>query len=247
MLDAAVESKTPGFSLTSFNTLLVAAVGLASAELLYFGTGLHPIWWLLWLAPVPVLAIAPRLRGRAAFLLGAIAWFLGEMNQLNYLKRVVALPLRIVILLFRYCRRCFWSWGFVYAKLPAPRLTLPRGVRFPCLLGHLRVSHSDRIASQHIRQSRLHPNGFSAADPDRFGHRHLGNQLRCVSVCRYSCGTLKRRRQTQAAPRIGDRCGDRGFRGACIRRMAVAVESFSQICRRNAHRQGRADERLSRL
>jgi apolipoprotein N-acyltransferase len=100
MLDAAVESKTPGFSLTSSNTLLVAAVGLASAELLYFGTGLHPIWWLLWVAPVPVLAIAPRLRGSAAFLLGSIAWILGEMNQLNYLKRVVALPLRSVILAF---------------------------------------------------------------------------------------------------------------------------------------------------
>jgi apolipoprotein N-acyltransferase len=100
MLDAAVESKTPGFSLTRYNILLVVVAGLASAGLLYFGTGLHPVWWLLWVAPVPVLAIAPRLRAIAAFLLGSTAWFLGEMNQWNYLRHVIALPLRIIILFF---------------------------------------------------------------------------------------------------------------------------------------------------
>jgi apolipoprotein N-acyltransferase len=96
MRDALVDSKTPGFSLTRY--ILVAAAGLASAGLLYFGTGLHPIWWLPWVAPVPVLAIAPRLRSGAAFLLGSIAWFLGEMNQWNYLRHVVALPWRVIIL-----------------------------------------------------------------------------------------------------------------------------------------------------
>src|SRR6476620_12608841 len=100
MLDAAVESKTPGFSLTSSNTLLVAAVGLASAELLYFGTGLHPIWWLLWLAPVPVLAVAPRLHGSAAFLLSSVAWLIGEMNQWNYVTHEIELPLQIIVLFF---------------------------------------------------------------------------------------------------------------------------------------------------
>jgi len=100
MRDASVEPTITGFSLTRYNTLLVVVAGLASAAFLYFGTGLHPIWWLLWVAPVPVLAISPRLRGSAAFLLGSIAWFLGEMNQWNYLRHVVALPLRIIILAF---------------------------------------------------------------------------------------------------------------------------------------------------
>ena len=49
----------------------VILAGLASAALFYFGTGLHPIWWMVWLAPVPVLAIAPRLGRGAAFLLAA--------------------------------------------------------------------------------------------------------------------------------------------------------------------------------
>ncbi|PYI99800.1 MAG: hypothetical protein DMF00_09885 [Verrucomicrobia bacterium] len=65
--------------------VLLIAAGLASAALSYFGTGLHPIWWMPWLAPVPVLAIAPRLRSSAAFLLGFAAWLIGEMNQWNYL------------------------------------------------------------------------------------------------------------------------------------------------------------------
>src|SRR5215471_9613468 len=100
MGDVPVESKTLGFSLIRYNTLVAVLAGLVSAALLYFGTGLHPRWWLLWLAPVPVLAITPRLRSTAAFLLGSIAWFLGEMNQWNYLRHVIELPLHVTILFF---------------------------------------------------------------------------------------------------------------------------------------------------
>ena len=78
--------------------VLLIAAGLASAALSYFGTGLHPIWWMPWLAPVPVLAIAPRLRSSAAFLLGFAAWLIGEMNQWNYLRHVIELPLQTIIL-----------------------------------------------------------------------------------------------------------------------------------------------------
>jgi hypothetical protein len=45
-------------------------------------------------------AIAPRLRGRAAFLLGAIAWFLGEMYQWNYVRQEMEFPPPITILYF---------------------------------------------------------------------------------------------------------------------------------------------------
>src|SRR5262245_38723588 len=97
MRDVSVESMAPGFSLARYNNLLVGVAGLVSAGLLYFGTGLHPTWWLLWVAPAPVLAIAPRLRPCGAFLLGSIAWFLGEMNQWNYLRHVIELPLHTII------------------------------------------------------------------------------------------------------------------------------------------------------
>ena len=76
----------------------VILAGVASAALFYFGTGLHPIWWMVWLAPVPVLAIAPRLGRGAAFLLAAGAWFVGALNMWNYFTRVVEVPLPITLL-----------------------------------------------------------------------------------------------------------------------------------------------------
>src|SRR5262249_53952211 len=100
MRDAPVGLKTPEFSLTRYHILLVAAAGLVSAGLFYFGTGLYPIWWALWLAPVPVLAIAPRLSSGPAFLLASIAWFIGEMNQWNYVRQEMELPWQMVILYF---------------------------------------------------------------------------------------------------------------------------------------------------
>jgi apolipoprotein N-acyltransferase len=78
----------------------VAAAGLVAAALAYFGTGLHPIWWALWLAPIPVLAVSPELRGSTAFLLAAFAWLIGEMNQWNYVRHAIEMPPQITILYF---------------------------------------------------------------------------------------------------------------------------------------------------
>ena len=79
---------------------LIAASGFLSAILAFLGTGLHPIWWALWLAPIPVLAIAPRLHGSVAFLLGAIIWLIGEMNQWDYVRHAIELPPPITVLYF---------------------------------------------------------------------------------------------------------------------------------------------------
>ena len=83
-----------GFS--EMRVVLVIAAGFASAALLYLGTGLHPIWPLLWLAPVPVLALAPRLRASTAFLLASVAWLVGGLNQWNYFTRAMELPLPLI-------------------------------------------------------------------------------------------------------------------------------------------------------
>ncbi|MGH8101027.1 MAG: nitrilase-related carbon-nitrogen hydrolase, partial [Chthoniobacterales bacterium] len=84
----------------SHHLFLAIAAGLATAVASYFGTGLHPIWWLLWLAPVPMLAIAPRLSDSGAFLLGSVAWLIGEMNQWNYARNEMELPLQAITLFF---------------------------------------------------------------------------------------------------------------------------------------------------
>jgi len=46
--------------------LAVAAVAASSAAL-FFGTGLHPLWWLAWIATLPVLLAATRLPRWTAF------------------------------------------------------------------------------------------------------------------------------------------------------------------------------------
>ena len=55
---------------------------------------------MVWLAPVPVLAIAPRLGRGAAFLVAAGAWFAGEFNMWSYFTRIVTVPLPITLVIF---------------------------------------------------------------------------------------------------------------------------------------------------
>lgn len=64
---------------------------LASVLLLWFGTGLQPAWLLTWLAPVPVLLVAPRVPRTQAALLALLAWFLGGLNMWSFFQ-VLELP-----------------------------------------------------------------------------------------------------------------------------------------------------------
>jgi apolipoprotein N-acyltransferase len=80
------------------NVLLAGAAGIASAVLFYFGTGLHPIWWLLWLGPIPVLAIAPRLPRLATFLVATGAFLIGGLNLWNYFTHELSLPRPLIII-----------------------------------------------------------------------------------------------------------------------------------------------------
>jgi apolipoprotein N-acyltransferase len=84
----------------SHKLFLIAVASFVSAAFAYLGTGLHPIWWALWLAPIPALAISPRLRAGPAFLLGAIVWLIGETNQWNYVRHEIELPPQITVLYF---------------------------------------------------------------------------------------------------------------------------------------------------
>jgi apolipoprotein N-acyltransferase len=94
---------------------LICAAGLVSAAFAYLGTGLHPIWWALWLAPIPVLAISPRLRAGPAFLLAGIAWLIGEMNQWNYVRHAIELPLQITVLYFAVPAMVF-GFGVLFVR-----------------------------------------------------------------------------------------------------------------------------------
>lgn len=47
-------------ALRSNNIALFCAAVAASAALGFYGTGLHPLWFLTWFAPLPVYLLATR-------------------------------------------------------------------------------------------------------------------------------------------------------------------------------------------
>ena len=86
--------------MNSFKLLLVIVAGTTTAALLYFGTGLHPIWPLFWFAPIPIIAIASQLRASHAFALATVAWFFGQMNLWKHLAYGIGLPWAVVVISF---------------------------------------------------------------------------------------------------------------------------------------------------
>ncbi len=79
-------------------SLFNAGALLTSSLLLFLGTGLHPAWWAVWLAPLPILLIAPRLNALPAFGTAALAWVLGGLNMWHYMRDRIEIPIPIVLL-----------------------------------------------------------------------------------------------------------------------------------------------------
>ncbi|MEV8639185.1 nitrilase-related carbon-nitrogen hydrolase [Streptosporangium sp. NPDC051023] len=74
---------------------LAVAAGL-SAVLFALGTGLHPIWFLTWLAPLPVLLAAARVRFRLALAAAFAAFAAGQAPLWLYFLNVVEIPLPLM-------------------------------------------------------------------------------------------------------------------------------------------------------
>lgn len=73
------------------------AATLLSAALYYFGTSLHPLPWLTWLAPLPLAWLAPRMKARWLALAACAAGTLGALSRWHYLHGVIALPLEVIV------------------------------------------------------------------------------------------------------------------------------------------------------
>ncbi len=74
----------------------LSAVALSAAAI-YFADSLHPVWWLMWLAPLPVLLLAPRLKVLSLFGAAFLAWAFGHLNLVSY-YRIVQIPYPIITL-----------------------------------------------------------------------------------------------------------------------------------------------------
>ena len=79
------------------NVKLAAGAAALSGAAWWFGTGLTPIALLAWLAPLPVLLAAPRLRLQWALLAALAAGVCGGLNLWHYLQDVIRLPLIVAV------------------------------------------------------------------------------------------------------------------------------------------------------
>ncbi|MEV0274700.1 nitrilase-related carbon-nitrogen hydrolase [Hamadaea sp. NPDC050747] len=75
------------------NRWIVPGAFLATAVMLYFGTGLTPIAWLTWLAPLPALLLAPKVRLRTALLVAFGAYLVSTSNSWAYYAHSYDVPL----------------------------------------------------------------------------------------------------------------------------------------------------------
>jgi apolipoprotein N-acyltransferase len=69
----------------------VLAVTLA-AVMVWFGTGLLPVWPLLWFAPLPVLMFAAGASWWGAAVVAGATWLVGSLNLWHYLHDVLRVP-----------------------------------------------------------------------------------------------------------------------------------------------------------
>jgi len=72
-------------------TRTVLAVA-STAALTWLGTGMHPLWPLMWFAPLPVLIYAANTAWWRAAIAAAIAWLAGLLGFWHYLHDVLAIP-----------------------------------------------------------------------------------------------------------------------------------------------------------
>jgi apolipoprotein N-acyltransferase len=67
---------------------------LLSAIFFYFGTGLHPHWWLTWLAAIPLLLLSYCAPAKWAFIVSFVSFALGSLNLWRYFE-ILDLPIVI--------------------------------------------------------------------------------------------------------------------------------------------------------
>jgi len=74
----------------------VAGAVVTSGLCWYFANDLSGnYWYLLWIAPVPVLITCFRMSPKGTFLVAFIAYLLGRLNWLPYLLTVLPVPLAV--------------------------------------------------------------------------------------------------------------------------------------------------------
>ncbi len=84
--------------MASRSLILALPASLATGLGFWFGTGLDPVWWITWLAPLPVFLVAARLSARGAFAMAWFSWVIGALNMWSFLA-ILPLGVRLLFIL----------------------------------------------------------------------------------------------------------------------------------------------------
>ena len=84
-----------------------AAATVATAVLIWFGTGLDPWWPLMWFAPLPVLCFALGAGPGGAALAAGLAMILGLFDLWGYLHGTLRMPPALLVRLYLVCGMAF--------------------------------------------------------------------------------------------------------------------------------------------
>ena len=76
----------------------IAAIA-GSALLLFYGTGLHPLWPLTWFAVLPILLYAGAAQRGSAALAGFLAWAAGAANLWSFFVSVIGIPAGVAVVI----------------------------------------------------------------------------------------------------------------------------------------------------
>ncbi|MGC1550281.1 MAG: nitrilase-related carbon-nitrogen hydrolase [Rhodanobacter sp.] len=106
---------------------------LLSAAGWWFGAQLHPVWWAAWLAPLPILWLATRVRARWVILAALVASMIGSLQQWHYIHDMLHLPLQALVPQFFGPALAFMLCALLYRRLVLRGRPLAAALAVPVL------------------------------------------------------------------------------------------------------------------
>jgi apolipoprotein N-acyltransferase len=135
------------------------AIALAAGFILHFAVELRPVWWVVWLAPIPLLFIAFRLPARDARWMVSVAALVGAAGNFHYYLLVMPPPAAVLsvaaqaalwVFLILATRRVVLRYQAWWTVLVYPLLWVAMDTLMAALLpdgdwGSLAYSQGDRL------------------------------------------------------------------------------------------------------
>jgi apolipoprotein N-acyltransferase len=127
-------------------SMALAATAL-SAVGWWFGSGLNPLWWVTWLAPLPVLLLATRSRARWAASAAFAAYLLGSFNQWTYARHDIGLPIAVIALAFGMTALTFTLGVWLFRRLLRRRHAVGTALAVPAMW--VAIEYLNSLVSPH--------------------------------------------------------------------------------------------------